>query len=141
SLDRLGISTTPDETNRLAVKSDAVLFSHDDQTPGSGGMHLVLNKSTNMADALIALQNDWSSRALVGLAGDDNFTVKVSSDGAVFRDALVVDCASGRLGLNGAVAAGAALSITGKALEGLGDGGYCVKLSSTHADGANKGGA
>ena len=32
------INSDADATNRLAVKSDAVLFSHDDVTPGSGDM-------------------------------------------------------------------------------------------------------
>jgi len=44
TLDSLGINTAADSVNRLAVKSDAVLLSHDDISPGSGDMRLALNK-------------------------------------------------------------------------------------------------
>ncbi|MDP2268051.1 MAG: DUF2793 domain-containing protein, partial [Deltaproteobacteria bacterium] len=41
-LSRLGIETDADPTNRLAVKSDAVLFSHDNVTPGTGDMRQII---------------------------------------------------------------------------------------------------
>ncbi len=36
----VGVNATADAINRLAVKSDAVLLSHDDATPGTGDMRL-----------------------------------------------------------------------------------------------------
>jgi len=47
ALPQLGINASPDDTNRLAVKSDAVLFTHDDITPGSGDLRLLLNKANS----------------------------------------------------------------------------------------------
>src|SRR5690606_26088209 len=97
--DGLGIRTTPDAANRLAVKSDAVLFSHDDETPGSGDMRVTVNRSDAAKDAGIVFQNDWSTRALFGLLGDDDFRIKVSPDGSVFHDAVTVDAATGAVSL------------------------------------------
>src|ERR1700682_3996813 len=43
TLTKLGINTAADTTNRLALKFNAALFSHDDVTPGTGDMRIVLN--------------------------------------------------------------------------------------------------
>lgn len=89
--EKLGLNTTADSTNRLAVKSDAVLFSHDDVTPGTGDMHAKLNKAAAEKDAGLVFQTGWSTRALSGLLGDDDWKVKVSPDGAAFFDGIVID--------------------------------------------------
>ena len=99
NLAKLGINTTADASNRLAVKADAVLMSHDDVTPGSGHLHLTLNKSAASRDAGFVFQDGWSSRALVGLLGSDDFVIKVSPDGTAFIPALSVSRTSGRLTL------------------------------------------
>ena len=51
---QFGVNTDPNPVNRFAVKSDAVLFSHDDVTPGSGDQRVVVNKGTaaNTASSL-----------------------------------------------------------------------------------------
>ncbi|AZU04373.1 hypothetical protein X907_1846 [Glycocaulis alkaliphilus] len=90
-----GVNTEADETNRLAVKSDAVLFSHDDVTPGNGGIQLKLNKAAPGGTASLLYQTGWSGRAEFGTTGDDDFHIKVSANGADWRDALVIDAASG----------------------------------------------
>lgn len=89
--DKLGVNTEADDTNRLAVKSDAVLFSHDDVTPGTGDIHTTLNKAAAGRDAGLVFQTGWSTRALSGLLGDDDWKVKVSPDGHAFFDGIVVD--------------------------------------------------
>ncbi|KXF78331.1 hypothetical protein ATN84_00565 [Paramesorhizobium deserti] len=89
--DKIGVNTAADEKNRLAVKSDAVLFSHDDVTPGSGDIHATLNKAAAGRDAGLVFQTGWSTRALSGLFGDDDWKVKVSPDGATFFDGIAVD--------------------------------------------------
>jgi hypothetical protein len=40
NLPLLGIRATADPGNRLAVKSDGVLLSHDDVTPGTGDLRV-----------------------------------------------------------------------------------------------------
>ena len=78
----LGVNTSADATNRLAVKSDAALFSHDDVTPGSGDMRIVLNKSASAGTASLTWQTGYSGRAEIGTAGSDDLAVKVSANGA-----------------------------------------------------------
>lgn len=95
----LGINTAADVVNRLSVKSDAVLLSHDDVTPGSGDMRMMLNKALAAKDAGLVLQSGFSARVLLGLLGDDNFAVKVSADGSVFRPALSIDRSNGQASL------------------------------------------
>jgi hypothetical protein len=100
----LGIRTTADTTNRLAVKSDAVLLSHDDVTPGTGHLRVTLNKSAAAKDASFTFQDAFSTRALFGLLGDDDFSVKVSPDGSTFYLGVSIDKDTGHVGLGGAVA-------------------------------------
>lgn len=95
----VGVNATADAVNRLAVKSDAVLMSHDDATPGTGDMRLKLNKASASGTASLLYQANWSGRAEFGLTGDDNFHLKVSADGAVWREALVVDRATGSVSM------------------------------------------
>jgi hypothetical protein len=95
NLSKLGILTSADATNRLAVKSDAVLLSHDDVTPGSGDLRVTLNKSAAGKDAGFIFQDGFSTRALFGLLGDDDFTVKVTPDGSTFHTGLVIDRSTG----------------------------------------------
>lgn len=95
----LGINTTPDGTNRLAVKSDAVLLSHDDVTPGSGDIRVTLNKAATSDTASLLFQSGYAGRVELGIAGDDQLRAKVSTDGAIWHDALMIDGETGHVGL------------------------------------------
>lgn len=99
SLKKVGINTAADNTNRLAVKSDAVLFSHDDVTPGNGNMLATLNKATAGDDAGFTFQVGFNTRALFGLLADSDWTVKVSPDGATFYTGLKIDKDNGAVSL------------------------------------------
>lgn len=94
-----GINTSADATNRLAVKSDAVLLSHDDVTPGSGDVRLKFNKATTGGTASLMFQTNWSGRAELGTSGDDKLHLKVSADGSLWSEILVADPATARLGI------------------------------------------
>lgn len=96
---RLGVNTASDATNRLAVKADAVLFSHDDVTPGSGDARVKVNKAAAADTASLLLQTAFSGRAEIGLTGDDDLRVKVTADGATWRDAMVIDKDTGWIGI------------------------------------------
>ncbi len=87
----LGLNATPDTTNRLAVASDAILFSH-----ASAGVQLKLNKHSSGDTASLVFQTNHSARAELGTTGDDKLHLKVSTDGVSWTEALVVD-ADGRL--------------------------------------------
>ncbi|MGD9805868.1 MAG: DUF2793 domain-containing protein [Hyphomicrobiaceae bacterium] len=86
----IGINTAANSSNRLAVKSDTVLLSHDDVTPGTGNQRTVLNKAATAKTASVVLQSNWSGRAEVGLAGNDDLAFKVSADGASFATVLTL---------------------------------------------------
>ena len=82
---RVGINTSADDTNRLAVASDASLLTH------AGDDHrLKINKATEAATASILLQSAWSGRAEIGLTGSDELRIKVSGDGSTWRDSLAI---------------------------------------------------
>lgn len=104
----IGVNTTAAAPNRLAVKSDAALFSHDDVTPGSGDMRLTLNKAAVGNAASLILQDAFSGRAEIGLAGDDKLRAKVSADGASWTNAFEVDPANGYFVANSRIGIGAA---------------------------------
>lgn len=97
----VGVNATADATNKLAVKSDAVLLSHDDVTPGTGSVQLKLNKNAASATASVLYQTGWSGRAEFGTTGDDDFHVKVSSNGATWREAIVINRGTGVVSLPG----------------------------------------
>ncbi|MDB4854768.1 DUF2793 domain-containing protein [Planktomarina temperata] len=90
-LDKLGLNTSADLTNRLAVSSDATLLTHDT----TGGHQLKINKDQPGDTGSLLFQTGWSGRAEMGLAGSDNFEIKVSPDGSNFHQALTVDRATG----------------------------------------------
>lgn len=85
NLDGLGVGTSSDATNRLAVASDAALFSH------AGTDHrLVVNKASASDTASILMQSDWSGRAEIGLTGDEDLHFKVSPDNSAWTSALIL---------------------------------------------------
>lgn len=92
---RFGVNAVADPTNRLVVKSDAVLHSHDDQTPGSGDARHVINKAASTNTASHLFQTGFAARAEFGLTGTDDFVIKVSPDGSTFFDALIIDRVTG----------------------------------------------
>ncbi len=84
-LDRLGVSATPDATNRLAVSSEATLFNH------AGHSHrLKLNKQATADTASLLFQSNWSGRAEIGLLGNDALQFKTSADGSAWTVGLEI---------------------------------------------------
>jgi hypothetical protein len=90
SLPLLGINATADATNKLTISSAASLFNH----AGNGHQHKI-NKNATADTASVVYQTNFSARAEFGTTGDDNFHIKVSTDGVTFKDALVIDAATG----------------------------------------------
>ncbi|WP_299866611.1 DUF2793 domain-containing protein [uncultured Hoeflea sp.] len=95
----LGVNAVADQSSRLAVKSDEILFSHDDITPGSGSLRLTANKALPVDTASMLFKTGWSGRAEIGLAGSDGFSIKVSADGATWVEALLIDPVTGVVSL------------------------------------------
>lgn len=95
----VGVNTTAGAPNRLAVKSDSVLLSHDDVTPGSGDIRIVTNKAAASNTASFLFQTAFSGRAEIGTTGDDKLALKVSANGASWSQPLTVDPATGNVGI------------------------------------------
>ena len=100
NLTRLGVGTTADAYNVLAVKGAAALLSGKTVAEGgSGDISLSINKEADGNSAQILLQKGYSSRAILGLLGNNDLTLKVSPDGSNWRAAWSINRFSGRLKL------------------------------------------
>ena len=86
----LGVMTSADDTNRLAVSADATLLTH-----AGAGHQLKINKATASDTNSLLFQTNWSGRAEMGLAGSDDFAIKTSADGSAWVTAMSFDAASG----------------------------------------------
>lgn len=84
-MDRLGIGTDADATNRFALASPASLFTHT-----NGDHRMTINKAGSADTASLLFQSGWSGRAEMGLAGNDGFSIKTSADGATWQTALLL---------------------------------------------------
>jgi hypothetical protein len=97
AIDRLGVNTAADDTNRLAVRSGAVLLTAVAAADGgTGDVRCVLNKEADGDTASFLFQRNYSGRAEIGLAGDTDFVFKVSADGTAWTEAIRIDKTSGR---------------------------------------------
>ncbi len=93
---RVGIGMTADAANPFAARLNAALWTARTAAEGgSGNVILAVNKASADRDAGFALQNNFVTRAIVGLFGSNRFRIAVSPDGAGFRDALDIDGATG----------------------------------------------
>lgn len=95
----LGINAAADLTNRLSVASAAVLLNHE-----GAGHQLKINKAAAGDTGSLLFQTGFSGRAELGTAGDDDFRLKVSADGAAWKSAIVVNRSTGHIGLGTAAA-------------------------------------
>ncbi len=95
----LGVGTASDGTNTFAAKlNNALWTARAESEGGSGDLRYVLNKEDGAKTLSLLFQSGWSGRAEIGLIGDDDLVLKVSPDGAAWREAVRVDRRSGRLG-------------------------------------------
>jgi len=92
NLSMLGVNATADSTNKLSVASSAVLFNHI-----GAGTQVKLNKNAASDTDSFLFQTGFSGRAEFGTTGDDNFTLKVSSNGSTWLSALKIMAATGRV--------------------------------------------
>lgn len=94
NLEGIGINCEFDEDNKLMVKSNYVLFDNN-----GGDSKIKANKLTTTQTASHLFQNNYSGRAEFGLIGNDDFTLKVSSDGSVWNNSFVVNKSTGDLSI------------------------------------------
>jgi hypothetical protein len=87
----LGINTAYDAVNALAVSAPAALFTHAGQ-----GHQIKVNKADTPDTASLLFQTGFAGRAEMGLAGEDDFSIKVSPDGTTWEQALQINRATGQ---------------------------------------------
>lgn len=103
----VGIGTTSDATNRLAVASPATLLTHE-----GAGHQVKVNKAASGDTASLLFQTAFAGQAEMGLAGTDDFAIKVAGGGA-WPVALAADRVTGRVTFPNGVA------VTGGTAAGL----------------------
>jgi hypothetical protein len=102
NLTRLGVGTAADATNPFAAKLNKALWTARTLAEGGDGdLRYTLNKEAAADTLSLLFQSGFEARAELGLLGDDDLRLKVSADGASFREALAVDRATGDLRLPG----------------------------------------
>ncbi|MBB4952651.1 hypothetical protein H4S14_000693 [Agrobacterium vitis] len=82
---QLGINSSPDTTNKLAVASDAILFNHN-----GSDQRVKLNKAATGNTASLLYQSNWQGKAEIGLAGSDELSIKVCDDAGNWTTALTI---------------------------------------------------
>lgn len=94
----LGLGATADASNPLLVKLNATLFTAlETGSGGSGDLRFKLNKESSVNAISLLFQNNYSTRAEIGLIGDDDFLFKVSPDGSTFHEGIRLDRNTGRV--------------------------------------------
>ena len=92
-VDRLGLGgAAADGFNRLSVNTPAMLLNN-----AGSSIDMTFNKNAAADDASLAFKTGFSTRALEGLLGTDNWQIKVSPDGTTFHDAMIADRNTGRM--------------------------------------------
>ena len=91
-----GLGMNADPSLPFAAKLNAALwnalYSGDG---GTGSLIQILNRENSASDVGLILQDDFQTRALIGLFGDSKLRFSVSPDGNAFNDALCIDQATG----------------------------------------------
>ncbi len=94
NLPGVGIGTSHDALNVLAVSGEASLFTN------VGASHqMKINKAMPTDTASMLFQTGWSGRVEMGTAGSDDFAIKTSADGTTWATALTAQTSDGRVGL------------------------------------------
>ena len=98
NLRRLGVGATADANTPLLARLNAAAFTALRVADGgSGDLRVTLDKQQASSIVSHLYQSNWSGRAETGLIGDDAYRIKVSADGASWKEALTVDSVTGRV--------------------------------------------
>jgi hypothetical protein len=98
NLTRFGFGTEADAASPFSVKTEQALFTARAlDEGGTGDLRLVMNKDAPGNVASLLLQSGYSGRAEIGLVGDDDLVFKVADANGLWREALKLDRATGRV--------------------------------------------
>lgn len=114
NLELIGVGTTADGANPFAAKLNKALWSaRYAGEGGDGNLRYTMNKEGPPGVLSLLMQSGWSGRAEVGLIGNDDLSIKVSPDGANWKEALRLDRTSGKASFPQTPALTALSSLTG----------------------------
>lgn len=82
---QLGVNATADDTNKLAIAADAILFNHN-----GSDQRVKLNKAASGNTASLLYQSNWQGKAEIGLAGSDDLSIKVCDSNGTWTTALTI---------------------------------------------------
>lgn len=100
NLSLLGVGTTADATNPFAAKlNNALWTAKATGEGGTGDLRYKMNKESAGNTLSLLMQTNYSGRAEIGLAGDDKLHIKTSHNGSTWREDLVIDSATGNIGI------------------------------------------
>jgi hypothetical protein len=103
NLTLLGVGAAADTTNPFSAKLNNALWTAKTVAEGGDGtLRYKLSKESAAKTLSLLFQDNFSGRAEIGLAGDDDFHFKVSADGTNWIDALIIDKTTGAAKLNSA---------------------------------------
>ncbi len=94
SVSMLGIQATADAVNRFSLSAAASLFNN-----AGAGHQIKVNKQAATDTASLLFQTSWTGYAEMGLNGSSDFSIKVSDDGGIWRQAMRVDRATGNVAI------------------------------------------
>ena len=95
-IDAFGLGMIAPAATPFSAKLNAALWTAlYDADGGTGGLIKTLNKETSADDVGFVFQQDFQTRALIGLFGNDNLRFSTSPDGTTFFDGLTIDVATG----------------------------------------------
>lgn len=82
---------TGDGTNRLSVNSPGILFNH-----AGSSIETSINKADPASQGMVSFKTGFSTRAQIGLLGNDDLALRVSPDGSTFSTVLSAEATTGR---------------------------------------------
>ena len=101
NLARLGVGTMADAANPFAARLNAALWTALPAAEGgTGDLRCTINKEAAGNTASLVFQSGWSGRAELGLAGSDDFAIKVGDDAGAWREAVRIDRGSAEVGMS-----------------------------------------
>jgi hypothetical protein len=105
NLTLIGVGTEADTETPFAAKLNNALWTAKTTSEGGDGdLRYTLNKQGSTGTLSLLMQSGYSGRAELGLAGSDDFSLKVSADGSNWNTALTVNRATTMTTLMGDVA-------------------------------------
>lgn len=87
----LGLNAEADATDRLTISAASTLLTHE-----GAGHRLKINRAGGGDTASMLFQTGYAGGAEMGLAGEADFSIKTSADGAGWTTALRLSAADGR---------------------------------------------